>query len=110
MLRLLAARLGKDRVLMSRTWACVMSLMGLSCVRESYEFSESYESYMSSTIAYESYEFYVSRTYVNRISYEFLFHTCDGCVWRTLEGPLWLRHAHACSYAYAARRSNREFE
>ena len=31
-------------------------------------------------------------------------------MWRTLEGPLWLRHAHACSYAYAARRSNREFE
>ena len=54
-----------------------MSLMGLSCVRESYEFSESYESYMSSTIAYESYEFYVSRIYVSLMSLVVLMYVSN---------------------------------
>ena len=32
------------------------------------------------------------------------------CIWRTLEGPLWLHHAHAGSHDYADGRSTRECE
>ena len=69
-----------------------MSLMGLSCVRESYEFSESYESYMSSTIAYESYEFYVSRIYVSLMSL--------GCVWVFVYRHFHLPSRVLCVYIY----------
>ena len=74
-----------------------MSLMGLSCVRESYEFSESYESYMSSTIAYESYEFYVSRIYVSLMSL--------GCVWVFVYRHFHLPSRVLCVYIYIYKRS-----
>lgn len=38
------------------------------------------------------------------------FFFCDECIWRTLEGPLWLHHAHAGSHDYADGRSTRECE
>ena len=41
--------------------------------------------------SYEPYEYY-----------EFFF-ICVMGVWRALEGPLWLHHAHAGSHDYAAR-------
>ena len=39
-----------------------------------------------------------------------IFFFCDECIWRTLEGPLWLHHAHAGSHDYADGRSTRECE
>ena len=69
-----------------------MSLMGLSCVRESYEFSESYESYMSSNcvrVLWIWCESYICESYVSL-----------GCVWvfvhRHFHLPCWV----LCIYIY----------